>query len=168
MSSLTAGDLKDETVDGIRYVWPAGAEEASIGDTVRFLAPFDPLVWDRKRFEHLWGWPYRFEAYTPAPKRTMGYYALPLLWRDDVIGWANLKVAQGKLNVDLGLRERGAQDDDLQAGAGGRGRPLQRLYSASSATADRSRNALQPSRARSRQPRLTESQEALTTTPWGA
>jgi uncharacterized protein YcaQ len=42
---------------------------------VRFLAPFDPLVWDRRRFEHLWGWPYRFEAYTPAARRTRGYYA---------------------------------------------------------------------------------------------
>jgi uncharacterized protein YcaQ len=99
---VAAGDLTDEKVDGIRYVWPASAEEASIGDTVRFLAPFDPLVWDRKRFEHLWGWPYRFEAYTPAAKRTMGYYALPLLWRDDVIGWANLKVASGALDVDVG------------------------------------------------------------------
>jgi hypothetical protein len=47
-------------------------------------------VWDRRRFEHLWGWAYRFEAYTPAPKRVRGYYALPLLWRDRVIGWGNL------------------------------------------------------------------------------
>ena len=35
---------------------------------VRFLAPFDPVVWDRYRFEHLWGWAYRFEAYTPPAK----------------------------------------------------------------------------------------------------
>ena len=38
-------------------------------DTVRLLAPFDPVVWDRDRFERLWGWAYRFEAYTPAAKR---------------------------------------------------------------------------------------------------
>jgi len=45
-----------------------------------FLAPFDPVVWDRLRFEHLWGWPYRFEAYyTPSAKRVRGYYAMPLL-----------------------------------------------------------------------------------------
>ena len=56
---------------------------------MRLLAPFDPVVWDRRRFELLWGWTYRFEAYTPAPKRTLGYYALPLLWRDAVVGWAN-------------------------------------------------------------------------------
>jgi hypothetical protein len=37
-------------------------------DRVRLLAPFDPVVWDRRRFEAFWGWPYRFEAYTPAPR----------------------------------------------------------------------------------------------------
>ena len=63
---------------------------------------FDPIVWDRRRFELLWGWPYRFEAYTPAAKRIRGYYALPLLWRDRVIGWGNLAVQQGRLSVDLG------------------------------------------------------------------
>ena len=57
---------------------------------MRLLAPFDPVVWDRRRFELLWGWAYRFEAYTPAAKRKLGYYALPLLWRDRVIGWGNL------------------------------------------------------------------------------
>ncbi|MGC4048239.1 MAG: crosslink repair DNA glycosylase YcaQ family protein [Paludibaculum sp.] len=51
--------------------------------TVRLFAPFDPVVWDRLRFETFWGWAYRFEAYTPAPKRVRGYYALPLMWRDD-------------------------------------------------------------------------------------
>ena len=69
---------------------------------MRLLAPFDPLVWDRRRFEHLWGWAYRFEAYTPAPKRVRGYYALPLLWHDKVIGWGNVSVADGALQADLG------------------------------------------------------------------
>ena len=64
---------------------------------VRFLTPFDPIVWDRDRFERLWGWMYRFEAYTPAPKRKLGYYAMPLLRRDRVIGWANLSVEKGRL-----------------------------------------------------------------------
>jgi uncharacterized protein YcaQ len=104
-SLVEEGTLSRETVDGITYLYPTGADEGVIGDRVRFLAPFDPVVWDRRRFEHLWGWPYRFEAYTPAPKRIWGYYALPLLWRDDVIGWANLKVAGGKLDVDLGYVE---------------------------------------------------------------
>ena len=51
---------------------------------VRFLAPFDPVVWDRARFEHLWGWAYRFEAYTPVKKRVRGYYAMPMLWGDQI------------------------------------------------------------------------------------
>jgi uncharacterized protein YcaQ len=100
------GRLCRETVDGITYVYPADAEEGAVGDRVRFLAPFDPLVWDRKRFQHLWSWEYRFEAYTPAAKRVRGYYALPLLWRDDVIGWANLKLTDGTLNVELGYIEQ--------------------------------------------------------------
>jgi hypothetical protein len=69
---------------------------------VRLLAPFDPLVWDRRRFEILWGWAYRFEAYTPVPKRKRGYYALPLLWRDRVIGWGNVSVKGGTLQSELG------------------------------------------------------------------
>jgi uncharacterized protein YcaQ len=69
---------------------------------VRFLTPFDPVVWDRDRFELLWDWLYRFEAYTPAPKRKLGYYAMPLLWRDRVVGWANLSVEKGRLKSEFG------------------------------------------------------------------
>ena len=70
-------------------------------DQVRLLTPFDPLVWDRRRFQLLWGWAYRFEAYTPAPRRKLGYYALPLLWRDRVIGWGNLSVSEGVLRSQM-------------------------------------------------------------------
>lgn len=98
--------LASATVDGLTYYWPAGENPASRrhapDDAVRLLAPFDPLVWDRRRFEHLWGWAYRFEAYTPAPKRVRGHYALPLLWHDTVIGWGNVAVADDALQVDLG------------------------------------------------------------------
>ena len=71
-------------------------------DGVRLLAPFDPVVWDRRRFEMLWDWAYRFEAYTPAPKRKHGYYALPLLWRDRVIGWANITLQGDAIDAELG------------------------------------------------------------------
>ena len=74
-------------------------------NTVRLLAPFDPVVWDRRRFEIFWGWAYRFEAYTPARKRKLGYYALPLLWRDRVIGWGNVSLENGELHADLGFVE---------------------------------------------------------------
>ena len=75
---------------------------AEPADKVRLLAPFDPVVWDRRRFEQLWGWAYRFEAYTPVPKRKLGYYALPLLWRDRVIGWANVSLREGQLDASFG------------------------------------------------------------------
>ena len=92
--------LATAAVDGVHYYWPAGEEsEGAVDDTVRLLAPFDPLVWDRRRFELFWGWRYRFEAYTPVAKRTLGYYALPLLWRDRVIGWANVTSPGGLLDV---------------------------------------------------------------------
>lgn len=91
------------TVDGHTWYWPESAPPPERDlDEVRLLAPFDPVVWDRKRFEMLWDWAYRFEAYTPAPKRKHGYYALPLLWRDRVIGWGNVALRDGALNVDLG------------------------------------------------------------------
>ena len=91
------------------WYWPAGesATSATSDRVVRFLAPFDPVVWDRRRFELLWGWGYRFEAYTPAPKRKFGYYALPLLWRDRVVGWGNLSVVDGALRAQVGYIDGG-------------------------------------------------------------
>ena len=71
-------------------------------DRVRLLTPFDPIVWDRRRFTILWNWAYRFEAYTRPPKRKLGYYALPLLWRDRIIGWGNLSVSDGVLRSAFG------------------------------------------------------------------
>ncbi len=95
------GEFIRRLVDGRMYIWPADeVAPTMVEDRVRFLAPFDPLVWDRDRFEHLWGWAYRFEAYTPPAKRKMGYYALPLLWRDQVIGWANVTVVNGDMKVE--------------------------------------------------------------------
>lgn len=89
---VKSGALRREVVDGVAYVWPEDQRSPEPEPrVVRFLAPFDPLVWDRSRFEHLWGWTYRFEAYTPVKKRVRGYYALPLLWGDRVVGWANVK-----------------------------------------------------------------------------
>ncbi|HEX3249350.1 MAG TPA: crosslink repair DNA glycosylase YcaQ family protein [Pyrinomonadaceae bacterium] len=96
--------LSNARVDNVDWYLPVDEKATgwSAQEIVRLLAPFDPLVHDRARFELLWGWVYRFEAYTPAPKRKLGYYAMPLLWRDRVIGWANLSVKNGELVYDLG------------------------------------------------------------------
>lgn len=95
--------LAHTKVDGETWYWPADEPLVSdaAADRVRFLAPFDPLVWDRRKFEQLWGWAYRFEAYTPVKQRKWGYYALPLLWRDAVIGWVN--VSNRGERVDAGF-----------------------------------------------------------------
>ncbi|MBP6337253.1 MAG: YcaQ family DNA glycosylase [Vitreoscilla sp.] len=102
--------LASAEVEGARWYWPAGDKPAAkrwaLDDEVRLLAPFDPIVWDRPRFERFWGWAYRFEAYTPAPKRVRGYYALPLLWRGAVIGWGNLAVKDSALQPDIGFVNR--------------------------------------------------------------
>lgn len=101
---LASGHLEACTVNDIRYIWPTGAiTKRCPDDKVRFLAPFDPIVWDRNRFEHFWGWSYRFEAYTPIAKRKLGYYAMPLLWRDDVIGWVNVSRRGAESQVDPGF-----------------------------------------------------------------
>jgi uncharacterized protein YcaQ len=93
-------------IDGIDWLWPDGENPRSsrhaFDDDVRLLAPFDPIVWDRRRFEHFWGWAYRFEAYTPAARRTLGHYALPLLWRGQVVGWGNLAWRAGRLHATFG------------------------------------------------------------------
>jgi uncharacterized protein YcaQ len=98
--------LPQATVEGHTWYWPAGETPMSLRhrtrDEVRLFAPFDPVVWDRLRFEIFWGWAYRFEAYTPAPKRVRGYYALPMMWRDEVIGWGNLSVVGRELVPSLG------------------------------------------------------------------
>ena len=113
-------------VDGRLWFWPQGekpgAARHSVDDRLRFLAPFDPVVWDRRRFQLFWGWEYKLEAYVPAPQRRMGHYAMPMLWGEEVLGWANLKVVDGRLRHELGFagpRPRGrafprALDEALQ------------------------------------------------------
>jgi uncharacterized protein YcaQ len=103
--------LAREKVEGIDWYWPAEEPvRSTVSDAVFLLAPFDPVVWDRRRFELLWGWAYRFEAYTPVRKRKLGYYALPLLWRDHVIGWANVSIANGTVKAEFGYVDRRPRD----------------------------------------------------------
>jgi uncharacterized protein len=129
--------LAHARVDGVDWYWPAAENpaDAMTDDAVRLLAPFDPIVWDRPRFELLWGWEYRFEAYTPVPKRKLGYYALPLLWRDQVVGWANIAAVEGAIQPEVRYvagrppRERAfkpALDDELLRLATSLGLSLQR------------------------------------------
>ena len=102
---LARGLLAATEIDGTSYLWPAdtASPARASAPALRFLAPFDPLVWCRRRFEHLWGWDYRFEAYTPAARRVRGYYALPLLWGAEIIGWVNVARTPHGLDVRPGF-----------------------------------------------------------------
>ncbi|MCB1624752.1 MAG: YcaQ family DNA glycosylase [Pseudomonadales bacterium] len=106
--------LSSMQLDGTLWYWPANENPASPkyapDDRVRLLAPFDPVVWDRTRFKLLWGWTYKFEAYTPPSKRKLGYYALPLLRGERVIGWGNLSLVDGKLTSTLGFADKAPRD----------------------------------------------------------
>jgi hypothetical protein len=105
---VSSGELEARDVDGVRYFWHPGLLEDDVGLSreVRFLAPFDPVVWDRRRFEHVWGWAYGFEAYTPKHRRKYGYYALPMFWGDRSVGWVNLALnGARRLELESGFVE---------------------------------------------------------------
>ena len=106
-TALKTVEAQRAKVDALTYLWPEDETMQTVEEViprkVRLLTPFDPVVWDRRRFAHLHGWAYKFEAYTPASKRQFGYYALPLLWGAEAIGWANLKVENGALQAQIGL-----------------------------------------------------------------
>ncbi|AXE29855.1 hypothetical protein DK842_08105 [Chromobacterium phragmitis] len=99
----------------------AAAGKLSSGNTA-ILSPFDPLVWDRKRALELFGFDYKIECYTPAPKRKYGYFTLPILNRGKLAGRLDAKAhrAQGvfevkSLHLEPGVRVSQRLADDLSS-----------------------------------------------------
>jgi Uncharacterized protein conserved in bacteria len=89
-------------------------------ETAALLSPFDPIVWERARAERMFGFRYRIEIYTPAPKRVYGYYVLPVLQDDRIVGRVDLKSDRqaGVLRVQAAWAEPAADAETAERLAG--------------------------------------------------
>jgi uncharacterized protein YcaQ len=104
-----AGEVQRVTVEGWKgpAFLAAGARIPRRIETAALLSPFDPVVWERERTERMFGFHYRIEIYTPAPQRIYGYYTLPALVDEQIVGRIDLKSDRqaGVLRVQSAWRE---------------------------------------------------------------
>jgi uncharacterized protein len=114
---VTAGELIQVEVDG--WSQPAlldpNAQLPRQLEIKALVSPFDPLLWDRRRAERLFGFRYRIEIYTPAHKREHGYYVVPFLLRDAFVARVDLQAdrATGTLRVLSSHYEPTARPEEI-------------------------------------------------------
>lgn len=146
---LKEGRVVEVALEGHTAPWYARAEDlpeleraahgriASQGTT--FLSPFDSLLWHRARAAALFGFDYRIEVYTPAPKRVYGYYVLPVLHDGRLVGRLDPKLhrAERRLEARALHLEPGVEADDVLPGVAGALRSLAAFLGASDVSVPR-------------------------------
>lgn len=110
------GDVEAVEIDGVPAYLRAGQTVPRSDKGTALLCPFDPLIFFRPRMERLFGFHYRIEIYTPAPKRQFGYYVWPFLLDGELVGRVDLKRADGVLNVVGAFTEDGRDRSRVAAG----------------------------------------------------
>ena len=128
---LERGDLAEVRVEGIKTPFLAlgdAAQRLAAAEkvkpdrsTARFIAPLDPFLWARTAFERLWSFRYAWEVYKPKEKREFGYYVLPVLVGDRLVGRfdAALERRESRLRIHAYHAEpeaRGLADPAVYAG----------------------------------------------------
>jgi uncharacterized protein YcaQ len=119
---VEAGELVQVTVEGWRepaYALPDARPVRPTRAHATLLSPFDSLIWERRRTAEVFGFDYRIEVYVPAPKRTYGYFVLPLLLGDEVVARLDLKADRKRsvLRVNAAFLEPGVDGSETAAAA---------------------------------------------------